>query len=208
MPEIFLWRHAVQAQMSPKNTESGGPLEHHAAVLQVRVENTEMRHDHDQVGTLLVHGFAQRREDGLGRGPAAVVRGGQVQQQLVTGPYESRVLQGELALLAGHKLVEDTTVPVVFVQQHAGRSRPAAAGDTVQDDGAGVGEYGTSLAHTRRSDQYVAQSTELILGDPAESRLVGVLELRADVDVARARDGDARAADPRAGVLVHRSLSS
>ncbi|QCR50063.1 hypothetical protein C1N79_27550 [Streptomyces sp. SGAir0924] len=122
-----------------------------------------------------MHGLAQRREVGLGCGPAAVVRGGQVQQQLVTGPDQSGVLERELVLLTGQEFVEDTTVPVVFVQQYPGRSRPATARDTVQDDGAGVGEYGTSLAHTRRSDQYIAQSTALVLGDSAESRSVRAL---------------------------------
>jgi hypothetical protein len=138
----------------------------------------------------------------------AVVRGGQVQQQLITGPDQSGVLEGQLPLLTGQEFVEDTTVPVMFVQQYAGCSRPAAARVTVQDDGAGVGEYGTSLAHTERGDQYVAQSAELVLGDSAEGRLVRVLQLRSDVDVAGARDRDARLPDPGTGVLAHRSLSS
>ncbi|MFF6988459.1 hypothetical protein [Streptomyces sp. NPDC010273] len=121
---------------------------------------------------LLVHGLAQRWEVGLGRGPAAVVRGGQVQQQLITGSDQGGILEGQLSLLTGQEFVEDTTVPVVFVQQYTGRSRPADARGTVQDDGAGVGEYGTSLTHTRWSDQYVAQSAELVLGDAAERRLL------------------------------------
>ncbi|MGW3535407.1 hypothetical protein ACWDF1_33050 [Streptomyces coelicoflavus] len=158
---------------------------------------------------LLVHGLAQRREVGLRRGPAAVVRGGQIQQQLITGPDQSGVLEGQLLLiLTGQEFVEDTTVPVMFVQQYAGRSRPADARGTVQDDGAGVGEYGTSLTHARRSDQYVAQSVELVLGDAAERRPLRVLQLRSDVDVAGARDRDARVPDPGTGVLAHRSLSS
>lgn len=198
----------MQAQMPPENADFGWPFEHHTAVLQVRVENAAGRHDHDQVSPPLVHGLAQRREVGLGRGPAAVVRRGQIQQQLITGPDQSGVLEGQLPLLTGQEFVEDTTVPVMFVQQYAGRSRPADARGTVQDDGPGVGEYGTSLTHTRRSDQYVAQSAELVLGDAAERRLVRVLQLRSDVDVAGARDRDARVPDPGTGVLAHRSLSS
>ncbi|MFF3484254.1 hypothetical protein ACFYXC_13400 [Streptomyces sp. NPDC002701] len=37
---------------------------------------------------------AQSRKVGLGRDPAAVVRGGTVQQQLVTGPEQGGVLEG------------------------------------------------------------------------------------------------------------------
>jgi hypothetical protein len=192
----------------PQNVQAGRAPDLDPVVLEVGLEGAVVRHDYDKMSVPFVDGLAEGGEVGPCCGPPAVVGGGQVQQQLVTGPYQSGVVEGELVLLTGREFAEDTTVPVVFVQQYAGHGRPADARDTVQDDGAGVGEHGTSLAHARRSDQYVAKSAELVLGDSAESLFVRVPQLHADVDVAVARYRDARVPDPGVGALDHRSLSS
>ncbi|MBP2050234.1 hypothetical protein J2Z21_003170 [Streptomyces griseochromogenes] len=50
---------------------------------------------------LFVYGLAERGEVGSCRGPLAVVGGGQVQQQLVTGSNQRRVVEGKFVLLSG-----------------------------------------------------------------------------------------------------------
>ena len=88
---------AVQAEMPPESTPSRMAVDLNPVVLQIRVEyGAQVGHDHDKVSPPLVHDLAQRRESRPGPRTTAVVRGGQIQQQLVTGSDQRGVLEGQL----------------------------------------------------------------------------------------------------------------
>ncbi|UUU25859.1 hypothetical protein [Streptomyces sp. DSM 40750] len=173
--DVLLVRYAVHAEVPPENVQARRGLDFDPVVLEVGIDGAAARHDDHQMCVPFVDGITEDREVGPCRGPLAVVRGRQVQQQAVTGFDQSRVVEGQLAFLAGKKLVEDAAAPVVLAQEYPGRRGAAAAWGTVQDDGASVGERGAGLAHVDGVDQHTSQPTKLVFSDAPEGRLVRVL---------------------------------